>query len=121
MMKKFSRIFAFLFLVLGLVVCFSASSCTPNEQPEVEKFDIVLPNVEHGQISASSTLVEKGQSVELTVTPDSNYELEYLKSNDEELVVTNNNATIENVTENQIRRNKDRDHRSRVRRAASCC
>ncbi len=103
-MKSFTRILTILFLsfglVFGLLACGSKDDETPVE-PDVEKFEIVLPTVEHGSITASSSSVEEGGSVELTVTPDTNYELEYLKANDVALTVTENKATIENVTADQ--------------------
>ena len=103
-MKKFTKFLAVLFLsfgvVCGLLACDDTSG-TQNPTTQGEKFEIVIPNVEHGKVTASSTSVEKGQNVELTVSPDSNYELEYLKANDVTLTVANNKATIENVTEKQ--------------------
>ena len=105
-MKKFTRILTLLFLSLGLVFGLLAcdddeQSQTPEPTPQVETFDITVSSAEHGKVTASSTSVEKGQSVELTVTPDTNYELEYLKANGNVLTVANNKATIENVSENK--------------------
>ena len=102
-MKKFTKVLTILFLSLGLV--FSLLACNkpgggPNNGEE-ETYSIVLPNVENGTVTASATSVKKGESVELTVTPAQHYELEFLKANDVELTVSNNKATISDITENQ--------------------
>ena len=102
-MKKFTKFLTILFLsigaVFGLLACDNGEN--PEQKPEIETFSITIPDVEHGSVTASSTLVEKGQSVELIVSPDLNYELEYLKVNGYVLTVTNNKVTIDNVTENK--------------------
>ena len=107
MKNKFVKCLTILFLSLGLV--FSLLACKPSDNPtEVptpsgteETYSIVLPSVENGSITASSTSVKKGESVELTVTPNEHYELEYLKSNGVDLVVSNSKATISNISEDQ--------------------
>ena len=102
MIKKFKK-YAFA-LLLSICLTFSLVACKDNGQvdpPVVEKYSITVPNVEHGKVTASATTVEKGESVELTVTPDTNYELDYLKTNGNALNVINNKAKIENVSEDQ--------------------
>ena len=102
-MKKFTKVLTILSLSLGLI--FGLLACKPNEEPDPEvkeeTYSIVLPSVENGTVTASATSVKKGESVELTVTPNQYYELDFLKANDVELTVSNNKATISNISENQ--------------------
>jgi len=103
MKNKFVNCFNVLFLLLGLV--FGLVACKPKDNPTPsggnETYSIILPSLENGTITASSTSVEKGESVELTVIPNDFYELEYLKANDVDLLVSNNKATISNISEDQ--------------------
>ena len=104
MKKNFTRLFTILFLSLGLVfgllACGDDKTDNPNTNNE-ETYSIVLPSVEHGSVTASSTSVKKGEAVELTVTPDEYYELDFLKANGKDLTVSNGKATINDIQEDQ--------------------
>ena len=103
MKNKFINLMIILFLSFGLL--FALTSCgddNPTTNIEEEKYKIILPTVDNGSISSSATTVKKGESVELTVTPNENYKLDYLKANDVELTVANNKATINDIQKDQI-------------------
>ena len=89
--KVLSVVLLFGVLMVGLFAC-----------KPTETYDVQIGNIENGSVTASATTVEKGASVTLNVSPDEYYELEYLKVNDSEVEVTNNEAVIENVTEDLV-------------------
>ena len=56
---------------------------------------VVLPSdLENGTVSASKLSGYRNDQVELTVTPDENYELDYLRVDNVDLVVTDNQAAF---------------------------
>ena len=56
---------------------------------------VVLPtDLENGTVSASKLSGYRNDQVELTVTPDENYELDYLRVDNVDLVVTDNQAAF---------------------------
>ncbi len=96
MVKKLLKTFYVLLVLLALL-------CIPlacgNPQDEVKNYDVFLPNVTGGSITADVSNIKEGGSVELTISPEKYYELSSLKVNGEEVSVVNNKALIENITE----------------------
>lgn len=78
----------------------------PSEQPSLSEqvitYSISVPsNINGGSVNVSTTSVEKGGSVTLTVSANDYYKLQSLKANGEDLIVDNEGkVTISDVSEN---------------------
>jgi hypothetical protein len=87
-----------LLVVFALTLCFALSlfgACSP-EKPT---YAVTLTQSSGGTISADVETVKEGGSVTITITPNVNYALEFLKINNDPVDVTGNTYIVSNVTE----------------------
>ena len=96
MKKRISYVAYSILIVLAMLTTMFVTSCD-NNSVEKTTYNVVLPQVVGGSVTSNVSTVKEGESVELIVTPDTYYELSYLKVNQEAVDVTNNKAIIENV------------------------